>query len=226
VEKTNVAELAEHEMIPEIFKKQHELFLKYHAIETKNGFYKPSTDLVGKPPIDDPQFQHWVKDMLWRATEEVSEAMECIPDFNTYGDNFIVAWDSDADLRHFFEEFADALHFLTEVSLICGVDPMKLYEYWAANVGHRAKSGTDSNSVQEAVLELYIAVGLVGNTLKNKPWKVTHMPTDVAKFNSKLYLAWSSFFDVWQGLQCPLRFMYELYFKKHAVNQFRQATAY
>jgi hypothetical protein len=226
-------------VVHSMFDKQRQLFEKYFSIETRNGFYKPEVGFVcsqpgpklpkvqtsnstKRPHIDDSKFQHWVKDMLWRATEEIAEAMEVFPDLT--GD-YIKRWDEDASLRHFFEELADALHFLIEVSLVVGVDQLGLATTWD-RVTCQIERYPGEEEIRDKVLDVIVGFGLVGNTLKNKPWKSSHMPTDELKFKRRLDEAWIKFFELWARLGMQSHDVYALYFKKNAVNQFRQDSNY
>jgi hypothetical protein len=68
------------------------------------------------------------------------------------------------------------------------------------------------------------------NTLKNKPWKNTHVDTDEMHFFEELADAWHFFLRLWL-ITCgtpddAVRMIYSLYFKKSEVNKFRQNTNY
>jgi dimeric dUTPase (all-alpha-NTP-PPase superfamily) len=234
---SNVDVIEPKAILPSIFTKQSKLYEKYYGIERRNGFYKPDisfnntvvmgvayTNSANRPSIDDAQFQHWLKDMLWRATEEVAEAMETFPNDESLK-NWRAEWDNNANVRHFFEELADALHFLAEVSVVVGVNQFKLVETWQ-KVDAGLTPYPAEVEVRERVLDFIVAMGLVGNTLKNKPWKSTHMPTDQDKFMTRLDDAWLKFFELWKTLDCSPTDVYGLYFKKNAVNQFRQRSNY
>ena len=74
-------------LINHIFDHQLRLMGKYHDIETKNGINYP------EPPwhIDDSKVQQILKDMFWRTTEEIAEAIEVVPDL--VGKNWKETWD-------------------------------------------------------------------------------------------------------------------------------------
>lgn len=211
-----------------IFKRQHALETKYSPIEQRNGFYYPPDP---RPHIDDPQLQTWIKNMFWRTHEEVSEALETIPDLEG---KWRERWDTDSDLRHFFEELADALHFLTAVSLTMQVSAEQVQKKWedVESRFNQGSMGPDDNFLidDEEVIEMCgrfsFALGLAANTLKNKAWKTTQMTTDQARFTELLYRAWEEFHKVWVQLNCKLEDVWQLYHRKNVVNQFRQETKY
>ena len=69
-------------------------------------------------------------------------------------------------------------------------------------------------------------MGIAANVLKNKPWKLTQMSTDIQKFKNKLIATWIEFAFLWQELGCAKEDVYTLYTKKHDVNVWRQNTNY
>lgn len=218
--------MPEDSIIHGIFDRQHALAVKYGPIETKNGHYYPPLDPV--PNINDGLFQRWIKDMFWRTTEEIAEAMEVAQASETLAD-WKAAWANNVDLRHFFEELADSVHFLTEVSIVCNVhwsdvDTQMMEVYQTSN--YEQDPGLPVPSLKERVADVVIAIGLTANTLKNKPWKTTQMVTDVLAFRSKLLYAWSRMFVLWRTINATPEDLFVLYCKKHAVNQFRQDSNY
>lgn len=179
-----------------IFDHQRELMKKYHGIEHGNGLLQ-TQDV----PVDiDCRFgQARLKDFAWRVTEELAEATGT----SQIGD------------PHYKEELIDALHFLVELCILADNIPS-------------TDMDLDSLIVQYGVSEYTIIeqLGLAMNCLKNKPWKQTHMLTDVARF--KLHLG-----KAFQALVSLLHFnglnsydIYDLYFKKNRVNHFRQDSKY
>jgi dimeric dUTPase (all-alpha-NTP-PPase superfamily) len=136
--------------------------------------------------------------MAWRMTEEFTEATECMED----------------NREHYLEEMVDALHFFVELCLHADFYP---------------SVGMNEIPKPNYFLEPYDVieqVGLACNCLKNKPWKQTHMLTDIPKFRGCLNSAWVVFIQIFlmEGLE-PVD-IYNLYFRKNAVNQFRQRSKY
>ena len=64
------------------------------------------------------------------------------------------------------------------------------------------------------------------NCLKNKPWKQTHMLTDEPKFKNYIIKAFLGIIGIYIDNEYSEKDMYNLYFKKNAVNQFRQRSKY
>jgi len=198
VEKTDKPE----NKLKAIFDKQKELAIKYHPIEEKSGLLQ-TTDF----PVDlnDPAGQARLKDLAWRTIEELGEAFECIND----GD------------EHFEEELIDGLHFFVELLLSAGIDH---------------KPFTTLESLHEAVMAPFSfsdaawmftsELGLCMNCLKNKPWKQTHMETDVVYLRTKLIGAFIHFVAMLKTAGLSADDIYSYYFKKNKVNQFRQRSNY
>lgn len=223
--------------LTDIFCKQFKLAVNYADIEKQNGFWHPAQELPqgvviprgGILPLDHPKFQHWTKEYFWRCTEELAEAIEQLPSggFRKWKER----WATDVDVRHCLEELADALHFLTEASVLHGIDPFKIQQYWAHfdrvpvnedDVDHT----TNIQAVYAWCMRVVRAMGLTANCLKNKPWKLTQMPTDRVRFEGNFYMAWYEMIALFRFFNCGREEVHGLYFKKAAVNDFRQATNY
>ncbi len=185
--------------------------------------------MLGKaPPIDDAKFQSWIKNFFWRATEELAEAMEVFPDMRH--DNYLADnWEKDATLRHFYEEIADAVHFVVEVSIVSGIDPQCVDEMFRRELMLQAEDlgkGVIQDSVETLIFKVMVAMGLAANCLKNKPWKTTQMQTDHAKFKQKMTIVWSTLLELLVWLNLDANALYSLYAKKSNVNSFRIASNY
>lgn len=206
--------------IKAIFDKQRELALKYQEIE------KMPKDLISAPEnnIDTPEGQKWIKDFAWRTTEEICEALEAkdigmkkaateqektpitepMPDINNL-------FKIQEEYQHYLEELIDALHFLTELTIIAG------YTWEDFNTLY-SKNSREMNVVY--------FLGLAMNCLKNKPWKQSHMLTDRPKFKKYVQKAYIGLLGVLAYHDLNRDDIYILYFKKNAVNQFRQRSKY
>jgi len=184
-----------------IFKKQESLIEKYKEIEGM------PTNVMSLDNINTKRGQIMLKDFAWRVTEELAEAYETIPNMSTCdideGQDFI---------EHFKEELIDALHFLVELTLLAG----------HVNFKPKRINTPTVNNPWNVVYHL----GLMCNTLKNKPWKQTQMLTDREKFTHHLDLAWSNFYELLQQEVGSDTDIYQYYFKKNKVNQFRQRSNY
>ncbi len=62
--------------------------------------------------------------------------------------------------------------------------------------------------------------------LKNKPWKITAMETDVDHFYEEISDAFHFFIEFCITAGLTSSDLYELYFRKHDVNKFRQRSQY
>jgi hypothetical protein len=187
-----------------IFDRQGELMEEYKGIE---GL--PDWPLF----IDNPEHQVWIKDFLWRVVEELAESVEA-------------SWD--ANLEHQKEEVVDSLHFAAELFLLTGKEPPT----WvlediveAARDSLPLEQGMDS-SYHAAVHDTIITCGLIGNTLKNKRWKKSLVPTDIHKFDILLHTMFNNLIKVFVSLGCDSEEIYNLYFKKSEKNKSRIKSNY
>lgn len=64
------------------------------------------------------------------------------------------------------------------------------------------------------------------NTLKNKPWKDTFVATDVPHFQEEVADALHFFVEFLITAGFTPEAIFKMYFRKHAVNQFRQESKY
>lgn len=193
------------DLMQSIIDHQHRLADKYIPIEKSNGLC-----LYDQLPgdIDNAKAQARIKDMSWRAVEEVAEAYEAYEEGNEL---------------HLLEELADALHFLAEKYLICGFKPaLTLQDYF-----HMAKSADHGDRLDSYVGQFTVACGLTCNCLKNKPWKQSQMLTDVNKFNTLLEVEFGEFIVLCHkaGFETA-EDLYSMYVRKNQVNQFRQRSNY
>lgn len=212
-----------------IMDRQKELMHKYHDIELASGLMQATNC-----PVDlHSKFgQARLKDFSWRITEELMEALEAYR-----------AGDKD----HFEEELIDALHFMMEQHILIGFDSQAYkafiisplhyvvrggpLEYYFSNCedgirGFDCDSASDQQSILAGIVAVVESLGLAMNCLKNKPWKQTHMLTDVGRFTN---LTAQSFFDYIRLLKLigiTPDDVYNLYFRKSEVNAFRQRSKY
>jgi hypothetical protein len=236
--------VTDYEMVVKIFEGQMALIHKYEPIEARNGAVIPTK--VGEYAIsmsdiqwpaysiDDSKVQARLKDMFWRATEELAEAFEFYP---TYGE---VEEGTSSSFRHCVEELIDAVHFMTEASIIAMVSPTDVARMATKSFersGLTATSTLRRSLNPEAVASDPVAcdrmlwntiryLGLAANTLKNKPWKQSQMATDAAMFRSMFLAAWYELFGIISFMGLSMKDVFIFYHKKHAVNQFRQRSNY
>ena len=209
--------------------------LKYEGIERNNGIYVP--ELPGH--LDDRKLQYRLKDFFWRFTEELCEAaeeLELHPNAFVGLTNWQKEWEGSAPLRHFFEELVDALHFLTEASIIADLDVNRVERLMCTTLLPNLQEGLivmnrdDHNALVNQSDSMFFtvirSVGLAANCLKNKPWKTTEQQTDVSRFKEYLYQTWKDFFWMWSALGGNSKMLYILYAKKQSVNSWRISTKY
>lgn len=210
-----------------MFERQHNLAIKYLPIEKENGLLQ-TEDL---PVIlDDRKGQARLKDFAWRISEELYEATDALVQ---HQDN----------QEHFLEEMIDSIHFFIELNILCGITPKFIREYYeipedvdAMEYLEKVANTVETLSKEEiektpVSLLIYVTIGqCIGNAmnrLKNKPWKQTHMVTDVQAFHDCLMPAWIGYFRVLShkyGLTADD--IFTLYFKKSEVNKFRIRSGY
>jgi dimeric dUTPase (all-alpha-NTP-PPase superfamily) len=107
-------ELPSEDLLKAMFEKQAELMKEYHDIEKNRGANVVEDDRFGAL---DNRFVQWrLKDLAYRAVEELSEATNCLK--NKPWKQSEVA----TDRVHFYEELVDALHFFLELCITAGLD--------------------------------------------------------------------------------------------------------
>jgi len=186
----------------EIFKKQMALAEKYRDIEGMGDLLETTNDNVNTL-----KGQKWIKDFAWRVTEELAEAEEALTLIDEKSNNSV---ENEALTEHYKEELIDALHFLVELTIIAG---------------HANYLPQAPDSIQEPWDVVY-ELGLMCNTLKNKPWKQTQMLTDIPKFTLYLNNAWKALYGILIQDIGDDQTIYNYYFKKNEVNKFRQRSKY
>lgn len=107
------------DMLANIFHRQQELEDKYEDIEAANGFPHPTG-----ADLDDAATQWFLKDAAYRVVEELSEATNCLK--NKPWKTSQVVTDKD----HFYEELADAWHFMVRLTIYSGLSSEDLYKLY------------------------------------------------------------------------------------------------
>lgn len=205
-----------------IFQRQLDLMRHYHPIEKANGLLITEDVPVN---LQDSKGQYRIKDFAWRVTEELGEALEALYIHSTIRE-------------HFDEEIADALHFLVELTILTGVSPNELVPEGVNGAKlevlfHVSYGKKDINpwprsypSIAMRTAEVVEKLAVACNCLKNKPWKQTQMFTDVDAFISYLRNTWRQFIVLCAVAGIGPDYLFELYFKKSQVNQFRVRSQY
>ncbi len=198
-----------------IFNRQRELMDKYHDIEKRSGLLQTEDCPIN---LDDKRGQARIKDFSWRVTEEIGEALDSL----FHEDNKL----------HYQEELIDGLHFLTELTILSGLDETKIYEgeegKYLENLVHYHENWfiLRETNLQNLVTEFICHLGMMCNTLKNKPWKQSHMRTDKNNFYNLLKEVWKDYIGilVYSGMDAEM--ITDIYLKKSQVNKFRQRSNY
>jgi dUTPase. len=203
------------DMLTAIFDRQKELMSKYHDIEIKSGLCQTPDVPVN---LNDKRGQARIKDFAWRVTEELGEALDSLVE--------------DGPGPHYQEELVDALHFLTELTILSGNSANSIYKM----IVEKVEPGdmlyqlfVEVGPVCDVSIELYyfiISIGMMCNTLKNKPWKQSQMITDEKEFNNRLRDTWNCFISILKSAGLDAEKTCDLYLRKSQVNKFRQRTNY
>lgn len=129
-------EIPEGDMLATIFEGQLELIARYHDIEKARGALVIEPDMFGQL---DHRFVQWrIKDLAYRAVEELSEATNCLKN-KPWKQSEVTT-----DVVHFYEELADAFHFLVELFITSGMtaeDLARIYHRKHAVNQFRQESG-------------------------------------------------------------------------------------
>ena len=85
----------------------------------------------------------------------------------------------------------------------------------------------DQAKIKDLMWRVVEELGEAGNCLKNKPWKQTQMLTDVDHFHEELSDALHFLLELLIGVGIDTKEkVYQLYFRKAKVNEFRQESQY
>lgn len=192
-------------LLKQIFDRQRELMDKYHYIEERSGLLQTADCPVN---LDDRRGQARIKDFSWRVTEELGEALDAL---------------GQDDMEHFAEELVDGLHFLTELTILAGLDWDDLLSLGKMynNAASSAPDGLD-----QRVYNYVEGIGMMCNCLKNKPWKQSMMQTDRVAFFTRLHSAWASYIAIMETVFESPEDIVSVYLKKSQVNKFRQRSNY
>jgi len=151
-----------------------------------------------------------IKDFLWRITEEVGESLEA----SLIGE----------PLEKIYEELADGLHFVAGLAVITNMKDPFIKAWNETVMGPQPRGGITSQHTY--LYDLIASLGILGNTLKMKPWKQTQVLTDEVYFSQCLQ----------NMITCFLRFcivcnlthhqLLDYYHRKSEVNLFRIRSKY
>lgn len=92
--------------------------------------------------------------------------------------------------------------------------------------GGRALSNVLSYHMKAYLWDITYYLQMARNTLKNKPWKQTHMLTDVSQYETGVKKATYALFTFFYFAGFNERSLFHIYYKKNKVNQFRIQSKY
>ncbi len=196
--------------LEEIFKRQHELAKRYQEVEERSGVGRAL--VAGRRfDLDDIRCQYVLKDFAWRTMEEVGEALD--------------AQVNGGSPDHAHEEIADGLHFLTELCILAGVGPgdIDLAVGEGDMLDRTFRAGMSVGGSLHAFVQ---KIGMAMNCLKQKPWKQTSFRTDVTRLKFWLILSYRAYCGLAAEFGMTAESLYDLYFKKNKVNNFRIDSKY
>ena len=171
--------------------------------------------------LDIKENQNLLKDFISRVVEELAEAYE----------QAIIK----KDFALFYEELADALHFIVEVMIFSAplmdfVGP-HMVDILAVNA-KSPKGYVKSKDINNVHLALWMwdvtyYLNLARNTLRNKPWKQTEVRTRKNQFISLISKSFAVLiYGMVNVVGLSAREIFVEYYKKNQINQFRIKSKY
>ncbi len=187
----------------ELFKKAKDQFLDYEKIEGIEDWDKYDFS------IDCAEDQAKFKDMIQiRFIEELTEASISLPEPDD----------------HFWEEIGDSLNFFLS-AYIMAFDDLNKFPIPELGNGNKHKPV----SLDEFSLKAYPVIEKVGflcNLLKNRPWAQSNYLVSLLDFQERSEDLWLSFWKFMKDLDLSPEDVFELFYRKYMVNQFRISTGY
>ena len=193
----------------DLFKMAKDQFLDYEKIEGIDDW--EAYDFS----IDCAEDQAKFKDMLQiRFIEELTEASLSIPEPD----------------EHFWEEIGDSLNFFLSAYIMAFGDleerfisPKEILRPKLPYGKEKVKSLYDFSVMAYPVIE---KVGALCNLLKNRAWAQSNYLVSLQDFNERADELWLSFWKFMRDLWLSPEDVFELFYRKYMVNQFRISTGY
>lgn len=224
-----------------LFKAQEELYKKYIPLEKKNI---PGIHDICPVDIESPSGQYRIKDYLWRITEEIGESFDAYTHLAFDGDSI----SKEKRIIHVKEELGDALHFYLELFIHLGMTAKEVGEMVLSHLKpilHKEKDElyviikiiettekrfSSFEKFVEDLLQGYLncfwSLTMIGNCLKQKPWKMTHQETDIKMVKNNLAISFLHFLRLCILFKMDDEEIFKFYFWKNLVNQFRIRSQY
>ena len=192
-----------------IFTRQRELMRLYHPVEKANGLLQTSEVPVD---LDDPLGQARLKDLAWRFTEELSEAIDAYLNESGWG--------------AVHEELGDALHFLTELTITADGRPSQLVAHRDEGdalkalyeLANRDRAAYERSATTCALGRVITALGLAMNHLRNRPWSQRSRPTNQHQFYQALNNTWLRYLQLAYSLNLTAEGLADRYLRKSETN--------
>jgi hypothetical protein len=165
--------------------------------------------------IQTKETQIWIKDFMWRVTEELMEAYEA---------------KVNGEEEHYLEELSDALHFYMEIFVLLDYKPKALKsDDFLKTLIHSfiMDQIIQPFEVSNKIFWCVFHLGIAANFLRNKKWKVTQVFVDEKQFYQELVEGLTHLLTliIDAGVDSKIGLL-NLYYKKFQVNQFRQRSKY
>lgn len=207
--------------LQEIFERQEKYLISLRPTYLRNGFLKHASQFPW--PLDDRHYQEEFRLLAWRYTEELIEATEVCYAISPMG----------REVLH--EEVSDALHFFIELCIVSGVSRGELLlgipcipiedskseglDWVFSEVG---KNRFFLNQVNGPFEPSIRALAVAMMTLRQRPWRVDHRPTDRRQWVLGLHLAFRALVEDCIRNRITAKELHEAYFKKASVNDQRR----
>jgi hypothetical protein len=153
--------------------------------------------------------QRVLKERAWWIVEELIEALDAT---------------EEQDDTKFLEELSDALHFLTELLILAGLDPSIIP---TVESNPLFSPIIEKRRLCRGVMEVIKNLGRGMWQLRNKSWKKSQVLTDVPRFTRHLQTAYIRLLELYANeFGLDMTQICLLYLKKSEVNKFRQRSQY
>lgn len=187
-----------------LYNKQYDLYLKYKEIEEMPKSYPLNLNVS--------DHQSWIKDFMWRVTEELVEFLEAF---------------ELKDNTHKIDELSDALHFFMEIYVLLGKSDLVLDAFISK---HKYNSINSFEEAKRRSFKIIESLAWASNMLKNRKWKKTQVLIDEYAFYVKLNHGFFKLIDLilnsFTYKENNKNSLLNLYYLKNQVNHFRTRSNY
>lgn len=167
---------------------------------------------------------------LHNLNEEIADALHFIMEvFIVTGitHDILVHWGlSFIQPIHTIEDYGNLYSIFKTGSILNPTITKGIYQADLEGLGGLDISYAQLSVFSRGCWEVTYHLQLARNTLKNKPWKQTHMRSDQKVFLAKMAQAFHSFISLTRSLGIDEQGLYTLYYKKNMINHFRIKSKY